>query len=111
MPAQLDTTTEQNRPLDHRPGPAAAGTAPALSPVGLIVILVGILLPMVDFFIVNVALPTSDLNLHASAPVLELVVSAYASAYALLLVVGGRLGDSFGRRRLFLTGMTAFTIT
>jgi MFS family permease len=109
MPAQLDTTTEQNRPLDQRPGPAAAGTAPALSPVGLIVILVGILLPMVDFFIVNVALPTIDLDLHASTPVL--VVSAYASAYALLLVVGGRLGDSFGRRRLFLTGMTAFTIT
>ena len=66
---------------------------------------------MVDFFIVNVALPTIGRDLHASAPLLELVVSAYASAYALLLVVGGRLGDAFGRKRLFLAGMAAFTLT
>jgi MFS family permease len=91
------------------PAPPAAGTA--LTGTGLAVILVGVLLPMVDFFIVNVALPTIDRDLHASAPLLELVVSAYASAYALLLVVGGRLGDAFGRRRLFLAGMAAFTLT
>jgi MFS family permease len=82
-----------------------------LTPIGLIVVLVGVLLPMVDFFIVNVALPTIDRDLHASAPLLELVVSAYAAAYALLLVVGGRLGDSFGRKRLFMAGMAAFTLT
>jgi MFS family permease len=91
------------------PAPPAAGTA--LTGTGLAIILVGVLLPMVDFFIVNVALPTIDRDLHASAPLLELVVSAYASAYALLLVVGGRLGDAFGRRRLFLAGMAAFTLT
>ncbi len=89
--------------------PATAGTS--LSAVGLACVLVGVLLPMVDFFIVNVALASIDQDLHASAPLLELVVSAYATAYALLLVVGGRLGDSFGRRRLFLAGMAAFTIT
>jgi MFS family permease len=87
-----------------------AGTPALLTGAGLAVILVGVLLPMVDFFIVNVALPTIDRDLHASAPMLELVVSAYASAYALLLVVGGRLGDSFGRKRLFLAGMAAFTL-
>jgi MFS family permease len=91
------------------PAPPAAGTA--LTGTGLAIILVGVLLPMVDFFIVNVALPTIDTDLHASAPLLELVVSAYASAYALLLVVGGRLGDAFGRKRLFLAGMAAFTLT
>src|SRR6185437_6671899 len=64
-----------------------------LTATGLAVVLVGVFLPMVDFFIVNVALPTIDQDLHASAPLLELVVSAYATAYALLLVVGGRLGD------------------
>jgi EmrB/QacA subfamily drug resistance transporter len=83
----------------------------ALTATGLIVVLVGVFLPMVDFFIVNVALPTIDSDLHASTPLLELVVSAYATAYALLLVVGGRLGDAFGRRRLFLLGMAAFTLT
>ena len=66
---------------------------------------------MIDFFIVNVALPTIDRDLHASQPLLELVVSGYATAYALLLVLGGRLGDSIGRKRLFLIGMAAFTLT
>ena len=74
-------------------------------------ILVGVLLPMIDFFIVNVALPTIDTDLRASQPLLELVVSGYATAYALLLVLGGRLGDSLGRKRLFLSGMAAFTVT
>jgi EmrB/QacA subfamily drug resistance transporter len=78
---------------------------------GLTVILVGVLLPMIDFFIVNVALPTIDRDLHASQPLLELVVSGYATAYALLLVLGGRLGDSIGRKRLFMAGMAAFTLT
>jgi MFS family permease len=66
---------------------------------------------MIDFFIVNVALPTIDRDLHASQSLLELVVSGYATAYALLLVLGGRLGDSIGRKRLFLVGMAAFTAT
>lgn len=82
-----------------------------LTGTGLAVILVGVLLPMIDFFIVNVALPTIDHDLHASQPLLELVVSGYATAYALLLVLGGRLGDSIGRKRLFLLGMAAFTVT
>jgi EmrB/QacA subfamily drug resistance transporter len=88
-----------------------AGGPQALSGIGLTVILVGVLLPMLDFFIVNVALPTIDADLRASQPMLELVVSGYASAYALLLVLGGRLGDSLGRKRLFLIGMAAFTLT
>ncbi|HEY2312215.1 MAG TPA: MFS transporter [Streptosporangiaceae bacterium] len=83
----------------------------ALTAAGLTVILVGVLLPMIDFFIVNVALPTIDSDLRASQPMLELVVSGYATAYALLLVFGGRLGDNFGRKRLFLAGMAAFTVT
>jgi MFS family permease len=82
-----------------------------LTAAGLTVILVGVLLPMIDFFIVNVALPTIDADLRATQPLLELVVSGYATAYALLLVLGGRLGDSLGRKRLFLAGMAAFTAT
>jgi EmrB/QacA subfamily drug resistance transporter len=93
-----------------QPGPAV-GAPQGLSSIGLTVVLVGVLLPMLDFFIVNVALPTIDADLGASQPMLELVVSGYASAYALLLVLGGRLGDSLGRKRLFLAGMAAFTLT
>jgi MFS family permease len=90
---------------------AQSGTKPALTAAGLITVLLGAALPMVDFFIVNVALPTIDRSLNASATMLELVVAGYGIAYGLFLVLGGRLGDTFGRRRLFIAGLTAFTIT
>jgi MFS family permease len=77
----------------------------------LVTILIGPLLSIIDFFIVNVALPTIDRDLGASPATLELLVAGYGIAYALLLVLGGRLGDAFGRRRLFLAGMAAFGIT
>lgn len=89
------------------PGP----TAPALGPLGLFTVLLGAALPLIDFFIVNVALPAIETDLDAGAAVLELVVAGYGVAYAVLLVLGGRLGDSFGRRRLFLAGMAAFGLT
>jgi MFS family permease len=82
-----------------------------LTASGLTTVLLGAALPSLDFFIVNVALPTIDRSLNASATTLELVVAGYGIAYGLLLVLGGRLGDTFGRRRLFLVGMAAFTIT
>jgi EmrB/QacA subfamily drug resistance transporter len=110
MPPTLHTT-QPARPLAGRSQDPAAARSLGLSALGLTVVLVGVLLPMVDFFIVNVALPTIDSDLHASQPMLELVVSGYASAYALLLVLGGRLGDSLGRKKLFLIGMAAFTVT
>ena len=91
--------------------PSPPAPSAALSPLGLITVLVGVFLPVTDFFIVNVALPTIDHDLRASAGMLQLVVAGYAIAYALLLVVGGRLGDALGRRRLFLLGMAAFTVT
>jgi EmrB/QacA subfamily drug resistance transporter len=91
-----------------QPRPEIAAPLPI---AGLATVLIGVLLPLIDFFIVNVALPTMQHDLHASAAVLELVVSGYATAYAVLLVLGGRLGDAHGRRRLFLIGIAAFTGT
>lgn len=82
----------------------------ALSAAGLACVLVGVLLPVTDFFIVNVALPSMANELGASTALLQLVIAGYATAYAVLLVLGGRLGDAFGRRRLFLYGMAAFTV-
>ncbi|MFG3040437.1 MFS transporter [Streptomyces sp. NPDC048330] len=86
-------------------GPSALGTA------GLFTVLLGASLPLIDFFIVNVALPAIDRDLGAGPVLLELVVAGYALPYAVLLVLGGRLGDLFGRRRLFLVGMAAFGLT
>ncbi|MGW0733803.1 MFS transporter [Streptomyces sp. NPDC002851] len=73
--------------------------------------LLGAALPLIDFFIVNVALPTIDHDLAAGPAMLELVVAGYGVTYAVLLVLGGRLGDLAGRRRLFLAGMAAFGLT
>ena len=101
------TTTTRNQTPRHALRPKAL----ALSNAGLVTVLIGAALPMIDFFIVNVALPTIDANLHASSATLELIVAAYGIGYALLLVLGGRLGDSFGRRKLFLAGTVAFTLT
>ncbi|UIX34742.1 MFS transporter [Streptomyces sp. GQFP] len=95
--------------------PTVSVRSPAGSPVlgglGLFTVLLGAALPLIDFFIVNVALPTIGRDLAASESVLELVVAGYGVAYAVLLVLGGRLGDLFGRRRLFIGGMVAFGIT
>jgi MFS family permease len=98
------------RQRSSRRGPVST-TANGLTALGLLTVLIGAALPLIDFFIVNVALPTIDTDLHASDATLELVVAGYGIGYALLLVLGGRLGDAFGRRRMFLVGMAAFTIT
>ena len=82
----------------------------SLSRIGLATVLLGAFLSIADFFIVNVALPTIDADLHASPATLELFVAGYGTPYALLLVLGGRLGDLFGRRRLFMLGMASFTV-
>ncbi|NEB04352.1 MFS transporter [Streptomyces sp. SID13726] len=99
-------TTETTTPHAVRPA-----TPPALGGLGLFTVLLAAALPLIDFFIVNVALPTIAADLSASESVLELVVAGYGLAYAVLLVLGGRLGDLFGRRRLFLGGMAAFGLT
>lgn len=87
-------------------------TAPHFERQGLAlaVLFVGAFLAPLDYFIVNLALPSIRVGLNASDAQLQLVVSAYASAYAVLLITGGRLGDLFGRRRMFMTGMAAFVI-
>lgn len=89
----------------------AAAAPPSLGGLGLFTVLLAAALPLIDFFIVNVALPTIGHDLAASETMLELVVAGYGLAYAVLLVLGGRLGDLFGRRRLFLGGMAAFGLT
>ena len=97
-------------------GPATVGVLPMVEPpdpkrwAALVVLLTGAFLPAFDFFVVNVALPSMQAGLGARPADLELVVAAYGLAFAVLLVTGGRLGDLFGRKRLFIIGMVGFTI-
>lgn len=90
--------------------PASPADAPALGPVALTTLLFGAFLPMLSFFIINVALPAIGSDLRAGSGELQLVVGSYGIANATLLVVGGRLGDGFGRKRLFLWGLAGFTL-
>ncbi len=63
-----------------------------------------------DNNVTNVAIPTIQRDLHLSVAGLEWVVSSYILVFAGLLLAGGRLADLFGRRRLFLAGLTVFTL-
>jgi EmrB/QacA subfamily drug resistance transporter len=65
----------------------------------------------VDAFIVNVAIPTIAFELHASAAQIEAVIAVYLIAYATLVVTGGRLGDIYGARNVFIAGVAGFTVT
>jgi MFS family permease len=65
----------------------------------------------VDAFIVNVAIPTIAVELHASAAQIEAVIAIYLIAYATLVVTGGRLGDIHGAKNVFIAGVLGFTVT
>ena len=87
---------------------SAGATGPGR--LGLWVMLSGTFLVVLDFFIVNVALPSMQRELLASAGTLQLVVAGYGLATAAGLITGGRLGDLFGRRRMFMLGLLLFTL-
>lgn len=87
-------------------------TAPALDPHRwwvLCVVVLAQFMCVIDVFIVNVAIPAIQQDFHASSGQIQLVIAAYQLAYAVLLITGGRLGDIFGRKRLFLLGLGSFT--
>lgn len=75
------------------------------------VLVTGTVMIVLDFFIVNVALPSMRAALHAGASVEEWVVAGYGLSFAALLVLGGRLGDRFGRRRVLTAGLAGFGVT
>src|SRR5947199_3201328 len=75
------------------------------------VVLAGTFMVVLDFFIVNVALPSMQSDLHASDSALEWVVAGFALTSAVLLITGGRAGDQLGRRRVFAAGLALFTVS
>jgi MFS family permease len=79
-----------------------------LGGLGLAAVLVSYGLQILNFFVVTVALGSLESDLHASAGLLELVVAGFGVAYASTVVLGGRLGDNFGRRRVLRIGLVWF---
>lgn len=91
------------------PGPAAAPDVrnPWLV---LAVVLAAECMDLLDGTVVNVAAPTIHRTLHTSSTGLQWIIGGYPLALAVGLLVGGRLGDLFGRRTMFLAGVTGFTL-
>src|SRR3981189_2120235 len=78
--------------------------------LALIVLCLGVLMIVLDTTIVNVALPSIAADLGFSETSLVWVVNAYLLTFGGFLLLGGRLGDLYGQRRLFLLGITLFTL-
>ncbi|MER3383029.1 MFS transporter [Pectobacterium aroidearum] len=78
--------------------------------LGLSVLLIAGFVTIFDLFVVNVAIPSMQADLGASFAQIGFIVAGYELAFGVLLITGGRLGDVFGRRRLFVVGMAGFTL-
>ena len=99
------------KPRDAAPDASQAGAGPRGRHLGLalLVIATAQLMVVLDSTVVNVALPHIQRALGFSGSGLEWVVNAYALAFGGLLLLGGRVGDLLGRRRMFITGLLLFS--
>jgi EmrB/QacA subfamily drug resistance transporter len=87
-------------------------TAPAnrRHPLQLALILVAAFMVVLDFSIVNVALPSIERELHMPSDAVQWIVTGYAISFGGLLILGGRAADLLGRRRMFVAGLIAFSL-
>jgi EmrB/QacA subfamily drug resistance transporter len=76
----------------------------------LAIVLTGTFMVVLDFFIVNVAMPAMQSDLHAGTGAIEWVIAGYGLTFATFLITAGRLGDQLGRRRMFSLGLALFTL-
>ena len=77
----------------------------------LLILLSAHLLTIVDIFIINVAIPSIQQGLHSSNSEIQLVVAMYMIGFASFLILGGKAGDYYGRKRVFLLGMLFFMLS
>ena len=89
-------------------GGASSGTRFEHRWIALAALCLSVVIVNVDNTILNVALPTLVRTLHATSSQLQWIVDSYAMTFAGLLLVGGSLGDRFGRKRMFMLGLTLF---
>ncbi|WP_327352358.1 MFS transporter [Streptomyces sp. NBC_01304] len=101
----MSTTTYATTETAHRPAPA-----PAFAWGTLLVLLAGVFITTLDVFIVNVAIPSAQADLGASTAAIQWVVAGFGLAVGAGLITGGRLGDIYGRRRVYGIGIALFTL-
>lgn len=102
MPIEHVSTSECILPSDPRVRPSGKA---------LTVLLLGGFITVFDLFVINVAAPSMQVDLNASFSEIGFVIAGYELAFGVLLIAAGRLGDAYGRRRLFTLGMLGFAIT
>lgn len=93
--------------------PPGGGDTPAADRrrwAAFVIMTVATFMDMLDGSIVNVAIPTIQRDLGASYGAIQWITAGYVLAFALLLITGGRLGDIYGRRRMFQLGVAGFTV-
>jgi MFS family permease len=93
-----DTATADTEPLDPRRW------------VALAVVLMAAFIVVLDNTVLNVAIPTIRQDFHTTLPSLLWVITGYALTFATLLIIGGRLGDIYGHRRIFIIGAALFGV-
>ncbi|MET7320662.1 MFS transporter [Streptomyces sp. NPDC005549] len=111
----MTTSSASSAPRNDRAAPPSAQapsqpSAPGLGTGRLLTTLSALLLSVVSFSAAGIAVPDIGASLGATAAEQSLVVSVYALGFAVPMVLGGRLGDLYGRRLLFLVGMAGFTL-
>ncbi|MFE1957375.1 MFS transporter [Streptomyces sp. NPDC059479] len=115
-PAVLDTAPESAHDVSATgpgsgPGPGpGSGVADRRRWLALAVVMTAAFMDLVDVTIVNIAIPSIERDFGASFGAIQWITAGYALAFAAGLITGGRLGDIYGRKRLFLIGITGFTI-
>jgi EmrB/QacA subfamily drug resistance transporter len=97
-------------PSPIAPSPRSPGIPSDRRLSALPVLMCGVFMIVLDFFVVNVALPSMQADLHASTSAIEWVVAGYGLTFAVFLIAGGRLGDMVGRRRTFAAGLALFVV-
>ena len=105
--ATHDASTPHPRPAD---APAARQLAGTHSWLVLILLCTAQFIVVLDFSVVNVALPSIQHDLGFSTQNLQWIISAYSLTFGGLLLLGGRIGDLFGRRRFFMVGLLVFAV-
>src|SRR5207249_11885846 len=110
-PTQRPPTATPATPAPITAAPITAAPTsdpPRRQPLQLALILVAAFMVVLDFSIVNVALPSIERELHMPADAVQWIVTGYAISFGGLLILGGRAADLLGRRRMFVIGLVAF---
>jgi len=111
LPGTVTTQTTQATKATQATAAEVTGAADPRRWLALVAVSLATFMTYLDNNVVNVALPTIQRELHLSVSGLEWVVSSYLLTLAGLLLAGGRVADVFGRRRLFMIGLSLFTLS